>query len=77
MKHLRFWLRHGEYWDECPRCQGKKHMQERIDKTGLLVYFIAYCWSLRVRRHTVVERVKCWLCEGRGRRLHRIGYVLY
>jgi hypothetical protein len=73
----RLFLLQGEYWDECPRCLGHKSLKERFDATPLLTYLVAFAFNLGVRRRMITAMVRCWLCEGRGRKLRRSGYLFY
>ena len=73
----RFFLLKGEYWCQCPRCDGRKSLRERVDDTSHLTYLIALLFNLKIRRTTHIARVQCWLCKGQGRRLERSGHLFY
>jgi hypothetical protein len=73
----RFFLLKGEYWCQCPRCDGRKTLKERVDHTSPLLYITSLLFNVKIRRTTLIERVKCWLCKGQGRRLERSGYLFY
>jgi hypothetical protein len=78
-KHLRarLFLLRGEYKCECPRCLGKGELIERVDTTPLLAYAIGALPGLYARPTYRREVRTCWVCNGRGWRLARLGYPLY
>lgn len=67
-----FKRRKKKYKEECPRCRGKKGMEQREDHTPITAYLIAGILNLRVRRETRREWVKCWLCKGKGYKLYPV-----